>query len=166
MASAGSVKDGQLELIGNNWNGLDNKGILKEGNGIIVDFTFSKNAVFEMYFDKGAWQDDGYRRYGVYVYNNYPKVNVWSGRNGLGGAYLSGNFSTKPDITYSLMMAILPDGEFLSVIWDPADPSKNILYHEKIGETWSDIRWRFKLGADKGTILFDNYREISFDSMK
>lgn len=166
LDSAGTFKDGGLEIIGKDWNGIGREGILKEGKGVIIDFTFTRGSVFEIFFDKGDWWTDSYRRYGVYVYNSYPAVNVWSGKNGLGGAYLSGNFSTKPETTYSLMIAILPNGEFLSVIWDPSDPSKTIRYRENIGETWSNISWNFRIGADKGTILFDNYRVISFDGVK
>ncbi len=79
---------------------------------------------------------------------------------------LSGNFYPIPDTTYSLLMALLPDGEFLGVIWDPSTPTNTIFYRENIGKNWANLTWRFAIGADKGTILFDNYREITFDSVK
>ncbi len=72
----------------------------------------------------------------------------------------------KPDTNYSLLMALLPNGEFLGVIWDPSDPSETIFYREKIGKNWSNLTWTFAIGADRGAILFDNFREITFDSVK
>ncbi len=163
---AGTVKDGVLEVVGKNWNGLGREKEFKEGVGIVMDFTYTKGSVFEVYVDRGDWATDTYKRFGIYVENNYARVNVWAGGNALGGANLSGNFSPKPDTNYTLMMALLPNGEFLGVIWDPSDPTKTIFYREKIGKNWSGLTWRFAIGADSGTILFDNYREIKFDSVK
>ena len=163
---AGKVKDGILEVIGKNWNGLVRDRDFNDNQGIIVDFTYTKGSVFEMLVDTGDWYTDPYKRFGIYMENNHARVNVWASKNGLGGANLSGNFAPKPDTTYSLLMALLPDGEFLGVIWDPSDLSKTIYYREKIGKNWSNLTWKFRIGADSGTILFDNYREITFDSVK
>lgn len=166
VLNSGIIKNGILELVGKNWNGLGLDREFKEGEGVVIDFTYTKGSVFEIYIDKGSWYTDPYKRYGVYIENNYARVNVWAGKNGLGGAILSGNFTPKPDITYSLLIAILPNGEFLGVIWDPSDPSKTIYYREKIGKTWTNLNWIFHVGADKGTIHFDNFRKIKFDSVK
>lgn len=163
---SGGISNGVLNVIGKDWNGIGRNKAFKDNQGIIIDFTYTKGSVFEMYVDSGDWYTDPYKRFGIYMENNHARVNVWSGKNGLGGANLSGNFSPKPDTTYSLLMALLPDGEFLGVIWDTSDSTKTIFYREKIGKNWSNLTWRFAIGADKGTILFDNYREITFDSVK
>jgi len=163
---AGKVKGGVLEVIGKNWNGFVRERDFKDNQGIIVDFTYTEGSVFEMLFDSGEWYTDPYKRFGIYIERNAATVNVWVGKNGLGGAYLSGNLSPKPDTIYSLLMAVLPDGKFLGVIWDPSDPSKTIFYRENIGKNWSNLTWKYKIGADSGTILFDNYKEITFDSGK
>ncbi len=161
-----TIKNGSLELNGKNWNGLTRKRDFEENQGIIVDFNYSRGSVFELMVDNGDWWTDPYKRFGIYVWSNTASVNVWSGKNGLGGARLSGNFSPKPDTAYSLLMAILPDGEFLGAIWEPANPTKTIFYREKIGKKWTGLTWHFKMGADKGIVLFDNYREIEFDGVK
>ena len=163
---SGGISNGVLTVIGNNWNGIGRNRSFNDNQGIIIDFTYTKGSVFEMFVDSGDWFTDPYKRFGIYIDNNYARVDVWAGKNGLGGARLSGNFLPKPDTNYSLLMAILPNGEFLGVIWNPSDPSKTIYYREKFDEKWSNLTWRFALGADKGTILFDNYREIIFDSVK
>jgi len=163
---SGGISNGVLNVIGKDWNGIVRNRDFKDNQGIVVDLTYTKGSVFEMYLGHGDWYTDSYKRFGIYVEHNYARVNVWAGKNGLGGANLSGNFSPKPDIIYSLLMALLPDGEFLGVIWDPSDSTKTIFYREKIGENWSNLTWGFAIGADKGTIVFDNYREITFDSVK
>ena len=163
---SGGISNGVLNVIGKDWNGIVRDRDINDNQGIIIDFTYTKGSVFEMYIGRGDWYTDEYKRFGIYVENNHARVNVWAGKNGLGGANLSGNFSPKPDTTYSLLMALLPDGEFLGVIWDPSVSTKTIFYREKIGKNWSDLTWRFAIGADKGTIVFDNYREIKFESVK
>ena len=65
-----------------------------------------------MLLDSGEWYTDPYKRFGIYMEKNFPRVNVWAGKNGLGGGNLIGNFTPKPEIYYSLLMALLPDGEF------------------------------------------------------
>jgi hypothetical protein len=163
---SGGIKNGVLEVIGKDWNGIGREKKFHDNQGIIVDFTYTRGSVFEMYVDNGDSDTDSYKRFGIYMDNNYAIVNVFAGNNGLGGANLLGNFSPKPDTTYSMLMALLPDGEFLGVIWDPSDSTHTIYYREKIGKNWSDLTWKFSIGADKGTIVFDNFREITFDSAK
>jgi len=163
---SGGISNGVLNVIGKDWNGIVRNRDFNDNQGIIIDFTYTKGSVFEMYLGHGDWYTDGYKRFGIYMENNYARVNVWAGKNGLGGARLSGNFSPKPDTNYSLLMALLPNGEFLGVIWDPSDPSETIFYREKIGKNWSNLTWTFAIGADRGAILFDNFREITFDSVK
>jgi len=163
---AGKVKDGVLEVIGKNWNGLVRDRDFKDNQGIVVDFTYTEGSVFEMLMDTGEWSTDPYKRFGVYVENNAPKINVWVKQNFLGGSYMSGNLKPKPDITYTVLMVLLPDGGFLCTVWDPSDPSKSLYYREGVGKNWSNLTWKFRIGADSGTILFDNYREITFDSVK
>lgn len=162
---AGQIKNGVLEVVGKDWHGLSRDGILKEGNGVIVDFTYTQGSIFNMFVDYGEWDTDPYKRFGIQIEAG-AMVDMWAGKNGIGGASLSGNFIPRPNTTYSLMLALLPDGEFLAVIWDTSDPSKTISYRESIGETWSNLDWAFRIGANSGTVLFDNYQEIKFDSIK
>jgi hypothetical protein len=162
----GEIADGRLELVGNDWNGLVNQGLFLEGEGTIISFNYGNNPEFEIFYDFGQWWTDAYRRFGIYVYSGYPKANLWLGKNGLGYNNLQGNFQPKADTWYKLLMAVDVDGEFLAVIWDPADPSQRISYHEKAGENWADYRWHFRIGANAGTILFDDFIEIDFTDIK
>lgn len=159
------IKDGVYEILGKNWNGIFRDKLFNEGSGVIVDFTYTQGSVFNMFLESGDWDTDPYKRFGVQVEAG-TKMDMMAGKKWFGGTNLAGNFIPRPNTTYSLMLALLPEGEFLSVIWDPTNPSKTIYHHEKIGETWSKLDWHFNIGANSGTITFDNYREIKFDGMK
>jgi len=162
----GSVSGGELKITGNNWNGLAKKGKISEGKGIIIDFKFEKNSEFELMFDYGKWATDPYRRFGIYFYSSYPRSNLWLGKNGLGFNNLHGNFQPKADTWYSLCMAVSEGGEFLALIWDPSDPTQIFSYNEKAGEKWASRSWDFRIGANEGIIVFDNFMEFKFDEMK
>ncbi|MEA3350557.1 MAG: hypothetical protein U9Q82_08055 [Chloroflexota bacterium] len=162
----GKISNGVLEIIGKDWNGLAKRRKISEGEGIIIDFKYEKNSEFELMFDYGEWWTDPYRRFGIYIWGSYPKANLWLGKNGLGFNNLHGNFQPKADTWYTLLMAVDSDGEFLSLIWDPTDPTQIFSYHEKAGEKWAGYSWVFKLGANAGTITFDNFMKITFDEMK
>jgi hypothetical protein len=163
----GKIQNDVLEVIGKNWNavGRDVQRTYKEGEGIILDFTYNKGSVFEFFFAHGDWGTDPLRRFGIYISGGSAQADLWQGKNGLGFNNLHGNLTLKADIKYSLLIAVLPDSEFLGVIWSPSDPSKTLVYHEKLGKSWVNLTYTFTIGADKGTILFDNFKEIKFDSV-
>ena len=164
----GKITNGLLEVQGKNWSGVgrDVERTFSEGEGVILDFTYSKGSTFEMLFAHGVWQTDPYKRFGVYVSGGSAQANLFQGKNGLGFNNLHGNFSPKPDTAYCVLMAVLPDGEFLGLIWNPSDPSKTISYREKMGKTWANLNWTFGMGSDGGMIKFDNYKEIEFTGVK
>jgi len=57
------------------------------------------------------------------------------------------------------------EGEFLAVIWDPENPERTATYHEK-NEKWAGYKWNLRIGANKGTIVFDDFVEITFSGIK
>jgi hypothetical protein len=163
---AGAINGGVLEIVGNeNWDGASRDKVFGEGEGIIVDFSYSTGSLFEIIVDYGEYDTDPYRRFGIYIENDHVDANISAGKEYLGGT-LSGNLALEPDTTYSLLMAILPNGELLEVIWNPSDPSETLYYREKFDPTWAGLTWTFYLQANQGTILFDDFREISFSGAK
>ncbi len=162
---AGKVTNGVLEVIGKDWNGLVRKGEFQEGDGILVNFKYTKGSEFELLFDKGEWYTDPYKRFGIYLAVDYAESNLWDGKNGLGFNYLRGNFYLAPDTWYSLLMALGKDGDFFAIVWDPSNPDKIINDRRKI-EDWKGITWTFRIGANEGTILFDDLMEVKFDTIK
>ena len=165
--NAGKIDGGDLKIIGNeNWDGASRNKKIGEGQGIIVDFSYPTDSLFEVFMDSGEYQTDSYRRFGMYIENNRVELNQYKGSTDLGGAKLSGDLTLESVTTYSLLIAILPNGEFVEIVWNPSDTSKTMYDHEKLDATWAGRTWTFNLKANQGTILFDNFREIKFSGAK
>ncbi|HZM23899.1 MAG TPA: serine/threonine-protein kinase [Anaerolineales bacterium] len=164
---AGRIENGVMELIGNeNWNGAARNREFGENEGIIIDFNYSTNSLYEIFIENGVWATDQYRRFGLYIGSNQAQVNEYEGNSDHGGANLSGNLSLRQGTTYSLLIAILPNGELLEVIWDPSNSSDTRIYRETFDETWAGLTWTFWIGVNQGTIQFDNFKEIRFSGAK
>ena len=162
---AGKISNGVLEIQGKDWNGLGRKGSFPEGTGIVINFKYEKGSEFEMYYDYGEWQTDAYRRFGIYYWSAYPKANLWLGKRGLGFNSLHGNLKSNSETWYTLLMVTDADGEFLAVIWDPENPGRTAIYHEK-NEKWAGYKWNLRIGANKGAIVFDDFMKISFSGIR
>ena len=164
---AGTVENGVMKVIGNeNWNGASRNGEFGEYEGVVIDFNYSTDSLSEIFVEHDVWNTDQYRRFGVYIGSNQAQVNEYDGKNDHGGANLSGNLTLKPDRTYSLLIAILPNGELLEVIWDSSNASETLSYREKFDETWAGLTWTLWIGVNQGTIQFDNFNEIKFSGAK
>ncbi len=164
--SNGALDNGALKMTGtNNYDGVSWKREFRAGEGVVIDFNYSEGAIFELFMDYGQYDTDAYKRFGIYIADNLVAVNERGGGNTDGGGFL-GDLTLATDTTYSLFIAILPNAEFMQVIWDPADPSKTLFYREKLDPTWLDTNWTFYLQAGGGTILFDNFKELNFSGAK
>ena len=164
---AGTIENGVMEIIGNeDWNFVSRNGGFGEYKGVVIDFNYSTNSLSEIFLEHGTWDTDGYRRFGVYIGSDHAELNKYAGKNDHGGANLSGNLTLEPDTTYSLLIAILSNGELLEVIWDPSNSSEALIHREKLDETWSGLTWTLWIGVNQGTIQLDNFNEIGFSSAK
>jgi hypothetical protein len=165
---ADEISNGQLLLVGsgdNDWHGLSNRAIFQEGNGVVIDFQFTPGEYFEMYFERGAWTTSNYKRFGVYVTGDHADINIFTGRERRQPNPISGNLSLSPDTWYSLALAVGRGGDFLAVIWDPADPGKRLTYREQI-PNWNELEWTFRIQVNQGTNLFDDFEETVFAGIK
>ena len=52
------------------------------------------------------------------------------------------------------------------VIWEASDPSNVIFYRETIGKNWSNLTWDLGFSVNKGILLIDNYKVLTFDVAK
>ncbi len=164
---AGTIENGVMEIIGNeDWNFVSRNGEFAEYQGIVIDFNYSTNSLSEIFLEHGTWDTDGYRRFGVYIGSDHAELNKYAGKNDHGGENFSGNLTLEPGSNYSLLLAILPNGEFLEVIWDPSVSSETLIYREKFDETWAGLTWSLWIGVNQGTIQLDNFNEIRFSSAK
>jgi serine/threonine protein kinase len=165
--ASGRVENGLMELTGNeNWYGASHHGSLRENEGVMIDFTYAADSLSEIYVENGAWDTDQYRRFGVYLGSSQAQTNQYVGRSDHGGANLPGNLRFEPGISYSILIAILPEGELLQAIWNPSNISEALFYREKFDESWAGLSWTFWIGVNTGTIQFDNFHAIRFSSAK
>lgn len=149
-------------------SGLQFKKNISQGYGIVLKYKMVNNADFKstFVFVTGNFQTDSFRQFGI---NNgkYPKTELFQGKNSIGNNNLIGNFSLKADTWYNILMAIGKKGEFLAVIWNPDDPSQQIIYHETIGSKWANFNYKFQAKANLGeTVFIDDFMKISFDAIK
>jgi hypothetical protein len=138
-----------------------------EGQGVVLEFKYSKGSEFEFILEAGEYQTDSYRRFGVFGFE-FPQANLTQGPNALGHKNLQGNFQPRPDTWYNFMVGIGFDGNFIALIWEPSDPSDFIIYKESIGKKWDNLSWTFTAkAADTGMSLYlDNFAEIAFTGIK
>lgn len=157
-----TISNGVFVAIGNQWSGASwDEGKLEEGEGVLLDFSFTKDSEFEVYVNVGDWPTENYRRFGLYVFNNSPHANLWAGGQLFSGR-LVGNLKLQPDTTYTVALMIGEGGEFGAIVWDPADPSQLVSTHETLGTSWADRSWGLAIGGNAGQITYDNLRFVSF----
>ncbi len=158
---------GTLLVGGRNWNGTSyDRAAFQEGQGVVMDFEFSEDAVSSIVFDVDEeFGSREYRSFGIYILNKGIHANLWAGQQLFSGR-LNGNLTVQPEIQYTFALLIGSDGEFLILVWDPNDPNQYLSSYEKIGTSWSGRTWTFRLGADGGITKFDNFRIVSFDHIK
>lgn len=157
------VRGGLFTAVGRDWSGASwNERQLNEGQGLLLDFSFTTDAEFEVYINVGDFSTAPYRRFGMYIRNDAPYANLWAGNQPFSGRLL-GNLILQPETSYTLAILIGEGGEFSLVVWNPADPSQFVSTHETLGTSWADRVWAFAVGANSGQVEYDNLRFISFD---
>ena len=136
-----------------------------ESNGIVVNFKYTKDAKITASF----LQTDPPRQFVVAFPGHVIQIALFEGSKCLECTYkhnlFRGNLSLQSDTWYSLLMAIGKNGDLIGIIWDPVDPSKVIMARRKM-ENWSGSTWKFFLYTHDGTVSFDDFTEIEFESIK
>jgi len=159
--------DGVLIFTGKNWNGTNRLQTIKTLQGSMIDFSYAKGSNFQLFIDNEGFGMESYRRFGININNGKVIRNTYQGKQGFFGTRnIKKDLGLKQDTTYSILIAVLPNGKFFCTIWNPADPKKSIIYQEDAGAEWSGREWTFWIQANPGKVKFDNYQEISFSGMK
>jgi len=160
------ISNGEMKLTGlggSDWRGLANPAYFQEGEGVVINFKFTPGAFFELFFENGAYESDLYKRFGVYINKGYAENQFFPITD---GTYrLSGDLFLKSETLYSLFMVAGKDGDLLTLIWDPSKPDQTLRYREVV-KSWSGINWTFRIQANEGTIIFDDFMKIEFDGIK
>lgn len=142
---------------------------LQEGEGFIIDYSYTPSSNCEIYIANGNWYTDNYKRFGVYplfstvISAQSPGTNYWNGKistlNPLG-------IRTKSNNWYTLFIGIDSNGRFLAIIWEKDNPSNFIKYAQNPGAKWSGLNWNLGITADQGAISLSNFMKIGFSHFK
>jgi len=169
-SETGYVSDGVFNLTGQKgWSsGLYYSQKFGAGYGVSLKFKTTKNTDWQSGFVlmSGNWDTDSFRSIGVYN-GKRPKVNLFQGKQSLIGGTVGGNFSPKADTWYNLLLAVGKNENYLVVIWNPEDPSKQLVYREKLGEKWTGLQSQFTAQANIGeTVYIDDFLFLTFSDFK
>lgn len=168
-SQTGKVLNGMFILEGQKdyESGLVFKEKISEGYGVVVKYKTINNSDYQSEFvlNTGEWQTNSFRQFGIYN-GKSPKADLMQGMNWIGGNNLHGSLSLKADTWYNLLVAVGKNGEFLTVIWNPDDPTQKSIYREKLGEKWVGLSFEFIAKANIGeTMHIDDFLKIKFDEI-
>ena len=141
---------------------------LKENNGIVLRFrVYKANSNSAFVFRTGDWQTPSLRQFEVDNAGS-PHAALFQGKEWLGTKYLKGNLGLRPETWYGILMAVGQGGEFLTVIWDPADSEPpHLVQRRGIGIRVGGIDWHFMVKVNAGeTISGDDFYTFSFSEVQ
>lgn len=158
--------EGQVQLIGKSYweTSLSPRRQISAGEAILVLFKYDPNSEFELYIDDGQWQATNYRRWGVYA-GNFFETNIFSGASGIGFNSLGGALTLSSGTWYYLLLAVDEEADFLALVWDHDNPSRQTEYRRKFDDTWTGRSWEFQIGVNKGSVYIDSFTHLSFSGL-
>ncbi len=166
-------RDGALVINGADWCEVQNHTIIKNGQGIIVDLTFSPDKPeFSAFLHNGTWDNPSYVEYGFQTTSYGFMVNICLGENGYKcyqyafASSFANRLTMEAGKTYSYAVMADEGGRFVAVIWDKADPSKIISYDKILGFKWERESWHFAIAINRGKVTLDNFRIVSFENIQ
>lgn len=163
---SGKIENGIMEIIGNDNNdGAWFAQEIQESNAILLDFNFVEQSTFLVYINYGSYGTAQFRRFGMFVENGSPITDIYEGDQYIWKGF-TGDLAVKAGKPYRIMLAILPQGELLEVVWDPENPGNTLEYRNQYDNTWSGLPWTLVIQASKGTVQFDNFQVVRFSGVK
>ena len=159
---------GILEIVGEEpWQAFASR--YKEfaaGQGILLRFQFTPGSEFEFRLDTSTRNSEGYRRFGINVFNSRARAIVWQGSAAMRSERLSDDPEFASNLWHTLLLALGKGGEFVAQIWDATDPAGVVRYKGWLDHQSSALPWTLQIGAKEGKIMIDSLTEISFDGIK
>ncbi|MFT3893481.1 MAG: toll/interleukin-1 receptor domain-containing protein [Anaerolineales bacterium] len=163
----GEITNGMLEIPGDpkNYYGAKAAKTFTVGEGVVIDFNYPGDVGFEIYLKNGDYNSPNYKRFGIFVSTDVIYNNTMIGKDKIGNSF-EGNLEIQPGVPYSVFIAMLPNAEFLQVMWNTDDPSQFTVSRESMDSSWSSVDMSLYIGNGEGIAYVDNYREIRFSGAK
>ena len=170
------VSDGILEITGKQsgmtWYSVITRSAaeISEGEGFVVLFKFDDDSQFDITLQHGKWDTQELRAFGIVKPSSGKpaeiKMCIFEGSENLNKfAIPRGDLLFMSNTWYYLMIVAASDGEFMLAIWDPANPSADKIYRERL-DKWNGISLTLNSTAQKGKVFIDEFWEISFSKVK
>lgn len=161
------ISNGTLEIIGEEpWQALVTRyKTFFAGQGVLIRFQYVPGSQFELHFDKPAWNIEPYRRFGISIFNDHARAVTWQDTN-LRSEYLSDDPEFAPNVWYTLLLALVKEGELGAQIWDSTDPRRIIKYYGRLDNKSPELPWLFRINVNRGKVLVDSLTELALSEIK
>lgn len=161
-----TVGDAGLNITGRQkWETkLDRYQFFTQREGILLSFKVAKYTEANFSFHTGISSTNRYRQWGVRLRGQQILPNLYLGTSNLGGPALEKGFELQEDTWYNMLLALGDNGSFMTLIWDPDDPSHVISYTKELGNSWDASEWRFSIEANSGNLYIRDFHEIRFST--
>lgn len=138
------------------------RGPLEKGQALLFLMDYSGASNFTILAEKGEWQKEGFRRYGV-NFHAKAQTDIWEGPQNLGGTVLEGNLRFEEGGKFYVLIALDGENEFATVIWDADDPRTHLLFRNGRKTDWPVEGWNFAIQVDEGTITLYDFFLLKFN---
>jgi hypothetical protein len=160
-----TTSQGEVQLTGvENWgSSLYRAETVTENTAMLLRFRADTDAEFGIFVEADTWGTEAYKRFGSY--GPYPETNIFHGTVGEPRQIFDGELTVRADTWYNLMIAVGPGGEFVALVWDPADSSQHLAYRRVVDAGWTGASWLFGITINSGFLAIDDFVVASFDGL-
>ena len=145
---------------------LTRQSALGSGEGILVSFKYSPDSEFEFFLDRGKWPTKDYRSFGLYN-GRMAQTTGWNKGERMKEEPLYATTSLKPDVWYTLLIAVGDDARHLLLVWQQDDPAKFLRYRAQFNWEWVGLDdWAFNASVNEGSLLIDDFCELAFSKIQ
>jgi serine/threonine protein kinase len=160
----GKFSDGKIILEAMpNWEPFFiTNGTFPANHAILARFSRKPGANYNIGIQTGDYGAPSFRGWSIHG-GDVTTMSNREGANWLGYQPLIGNLTLTVNDWYTVLLAVKDDGDFLAVVWDSADPTRAIQYHQSFDSSWIGKDWQFRVGSKAGEVWVDSVMLISFD---
>ncbi|MBI3158799.1 MAG: hypothetical protein HYZ26_04260 [Chloroflexi bacterium] len=143
--------------------GLPGRQQLPAGQGLLFLFNYESGARFTITYRHNRSSEPEGARLGLSFSRNTVTFSAALGDYDYSDQ-LVGNLNILPDHWYYMLLAVGADGKGIALVWDFEDPgraARTTFIFDPPGEGWN-----LNVDVTRGNVLFDNYAEFTFTTVK
>lgn len=134
-----------------------------ENATLTIDFMAGQvNGLSWLSMEKGIWNEDSYRLWGLLIDNNQIKLQQWSGDSNPNNETKTVLMTANPGVWYRALLRTSrsSDQEFVLVVWERDNPA--VMAEIKIAKSdteWLTGNWSFTAKTNNADFYLDSYTE-------